>query len=134
MVGLYEAPAAGVQQGGPFAADGLGDQQWTVKPAGVGGGGTDQAGGVELEEFEVFHGCAGADGERQPICGGDGRVGGLGEQLACSAAGQEDGIGGQDGRPARLEVFDSADPAVCGDQGSCLCLGKNAKRALVAPG
>ena len=82
----HEPPAVGVDQRGPLPADRLGDQE-------VARGG--QGGGMELVELQVRHRCAGAQGDGDPVTGGDLGVRGVAVELAGAAGGQDHGVGGQ---------------------------------------
>jgi hypothetical protein len=48
---------------------------------------------MELDEFQIFHGCARLPGEGDAFAAGLGRVCGVGEQMATPAAGQHHGAG-----------------------------------------
>ena len=91
----HEADAVGVDQVGALAAYRLGDQRLLA----LGVRAEEQHGRVELHELQVGDLGAGAQGERHAVAGGDGRVGGRGEDLA-HAAGGEDHRGGVHGADA----------------------------------
>lgn len=88
----HEAGAVGVDQVGALAAYRLGDQGLLALRVRA----QEQHGRVELDEFEVGDLRARAQGEGHAVAGGDGRVGGGGEDLAHAAGGEDHG-GGVDG-------------------------------------
>ncbi|CAM5633851.1 hypothetical protein SGRIM128S_07255 [Streptomyces griseomycini] len=92
---LHEAHAVGVHQVGALAADRLGDQGLLALRVGP----EEEDGGVELDELEVAHLGARAQGEGHAVARGDGGVRGRGEDLAHAAGGQ-DHRGGVDGAHA----------------------------------
>jgi hypothetical protein len=97
VIGPHEPLAVAVDEDGSFTADGFGDEERILVQHGRctrvrGAGARNQAGGVELEEFEVSHCRTGADSERKAVGGSDCGIGGLGKQLAGSAGCQEDGV------------------------------------------
>ncbi len=91
----HEAHAVGVHQMRALAPHRLGDQRLLA----LGVGAEEEHGGVELHELQVGDLGARAQGERDAVAGGDGRIGGRGEDLA-HAAGGEDHRGGVDGPDA----------------------------------
>ena len=82
----HRASPEGIHQHAALAANGFGDQK---------AGGVIQADGrwMELNEFQIFHGCARLPGQGDAFAAGLGRVGGVGEQMATPAAGQHHGAG-----------------------------------------
>ena len=81
---FHEPLAADVQEQGAFAAQSLGKEK-------AGGAGDVQGGGVELDELHVGDFGSGAPGERDAIAGGYIGVGGIEEDVAEAAGGQEHG-------------------------------------------
>lgn len=83
----HEAHAVGVDQVGALASDRLGDQRLLALRVRA----EEQHRGVELDELQVAHLGARAQGEGDAVAGGDGRVGGRGEHLAHAAGGEHHG-------------------------------------------
>ena len=81
-----------------FAAGGLAEQD----------AGALQAGGMELDEFHVFEGDAGAVGHDDAVAGGGEGVGGDAEGSAVAAGAEHDGLGG--------DCLDLAAEDVVGDE------------------
>ena len=71
---------------------------------------------MELDELHVGQDRSGAQGGRDPVAGGQGRVGGVGEQLAGAAAGQHDRAGPDEVGAAVGPEQRPGDPAVVGDE------------------
>ena len=84
---LHEAATVPVDEERTLAPHRLGDQR--LLAAGVRA--EPHHGRVELHELQVTQYGAGSVGHRHPVAGRDRRVGGLGEHLTESAAGQDDG-------------------------------------------
>ena len=82
----HRAAPQGIHQHAALSANGFGDQK---------AGGVIQADGrwMELNEFQIFHGCARLPGEGDAFATGLGWVGGVGVQMATTAAGQHHGAG-----------------------------------------
>ena len=81
---LHEAAAVGVEEHGAIAADGFGNEECT---------GCCQRCGMELIELQVGELRARAQGHGDAIARGYAGVGGVEIELACAAAGQNDGVG-----------------------------------------
>lgn len=86
----HEADAADVAEVRAFAADRLGDEV-------PGTAGDVQHGGVKLHELHVAELRPGPEGNGVAVAGGDGGVGGLAEDLARSAGGQDGLLGPHEG-------------------------------------
>ena len=71
---------------------------------------------MELDELHVGQDRSGAQGGRDPVAGGQGRVGGVGEQLAGAATGQHDRAGPDQVGAAVGPEERPGDPAVVGDE------------------
>ena len=85
-VALHEAFLAVVPQDAAFAAHAFGNQH----------AGTGHAGGVELPEFHVFQGDAGAGSHTQAVTGVDEGIGGRMEDATGTAGGEDGGTGVED--------------------------------------
>ena len=92
----YRAGPGGIAEAGSLSPHRFADQE-------VGGAGEHQRCGVELHEFEIAHRRSGAPGHRHPVTAGLGRVGGVGEQMAATAAGQNHRPGPQPAQPVAIE-------------------------------
>ena len=80
---FHEADAGLVDEDGAFAAHGFADERHGVA-ADI------ERGGVELDEFEVGEGGAGAGGEDEALADGAGRIGAVAVEAAEAAGGDDD--------------------------------------------
>jgi hypothetical protein len=85
VIARHEPVAGGVAQLGAFAAQGLGEQESRLAFQAKGGG-------VELHEFDIQDRGAGAIGHGDAVAGGHVRVGGVAEDAAEPAGGEQDGV------------------------------------------
>ncbi len=110
MVALHEALAAVVAQPCALSAKGLREQE-------AGNGGKEERRGVELVELHVGQLGAGSGGKGDSVTRGDGGIGGVGVDLACSAGRNQNGTGAHAGELliAVAEV-DTGHTAVLNDQ------------------
>ena len=88
VIAFHEAFASEVEQAGAFAAEGFGEEE-------AGRAGDVEGGGVELDEFEVTDGGAGAPGHGDAVAGGDIGIGGVLKDAAETAGGEQDGAGAE---------------------------------------
>lgn len=88
VVAFHEAFAAEVEEAGAFTAEGFGEEE-------AGRAGDVEGGGVELDEFEVADGGAGAPGHGDAVAGGDIGISGVLEDAAETAGSEQDGAGAE---------------------------------------
>ena len=86
MVARHEPFAARLIRHGALAPHGLADQEAL-------GLGMVEAGGMELDEFQVAQLGAGPEGHGQAVAGGDVRIAGVAVDLAAAAGGQHHRVG-----------------------------------------
>lgn len=90
IVFLHEFVALFIAENTSLAADGLGNEEGAC--LGASGGGVEEAGGVELDEFHVGDGGAGAPCHGDAVSGGAIWVGGIEVDFAAATCGENDAV------------------------------------------
>ena len=88
VIFVHERLAVGADEHAAFTAEGFADEEATFL-------GMEEAGGMELDEFHVGDGHAGAPSHGHAVAGGDFRVGGVLVNAPTAAGGEDDSIGAE---------------------------------------